>query len=619
MTAVAIMQLVEKGKVNLDAEVQTYVPYFPKKQWPVTVRHVLGHLGGISHYKNPTQELHIKDRKSTREAIAIFENFDLVAEPGTRYSYSSYGYNLLGAIIEAASGMSYGEYMRQHIWQPLGMTDTQMDDPLEVIPNRVRGYQLINGKIKNSEFVDISSRFAAGGTRSTVPDLLKFAKGFIEGKLLSEKQTQLVGTSMQTKSGMLTDYGMGWQTEPQNGRYTIAHSGGQQETRTFLYVFPTQRLAFAAAVNGEGGNPFAYIERLFQLINGEQPVTPGYSNDKSRNAAYNSIDAAFNYGLGYFDQTGQPLTSDPNELAAAFADFKRLVALDVLAVAAPETLRKIREGVHPVGSRAFTKIGSYMAQRLKEKYGPARLASYPGGSLNFFQDYITLSSSDSGIPKEHRFDQPFVSLVSEMARDWNRTNSPFVKQLRLMANDDLDQVGATLRRTFQGATVYPSFADPLFGVARQLLLKGDHTRALKASRLAADLYPETPSANLIHGIALVFSADIENAKVFLKKSAMLNPTGGASAGGLNNVAYQLAGAGMVDHGLAVLRIAIDIYPQEANLHDSLGEFLLRKGEKAKALESYRKALELNPNFGNSTRAREVVQKLTAELGAQKQP
>ena len=193
MTALAILQLVEKGKINLDAEVQTYVPYFPRKQWPVTVRQLLGHLGGISHYKNPANESHIKTRKSTREAIAIFETFDLVAEPGTRYSYSSYGYNLLGAIIEAASGMSYGEYMRQNVWQPLGMNETRMDDPLEVIPNRVRGYQLIDGKVKNSEFIDISSRFAAGGTRSTVPDMLKFAKGIMNGKLVNVRHNESDG------------------------------------------------------------------------------------------------------------------------------------------------------------------------------------------------------------------------------------------------------------------------------------------------------------------------------------------------------------------------------------------------------------------------------------------
>jgi CubicO group peptidase (beta-lactamase class C family) len=101
MTATAILQLVEKGKIDLDAEVQTYVPYFPKKKLPVTVRQL---LGGISHYKDYDKEGHFKDNKTTREAIAVFENFDLIADPGTRFNYSSYGYNLLGAVIEGASG-----------------------------------------------------------------------------------------------------------------------------------------------------------------------------------------------------------------------------------------------------------------------------------------------------------------------------------------------------------------------------------------------------------------------------------------------------------------------------------------------------------------------------------
>jgi CubicO group peptidase (beta-lactamase class C family) len=309
MTAVAIMQLVEKKKINLDAEVQTYVPYFPKKQWPVTVRQVLGHLGGISHYKNFELEGHIKTRKSTREAIAIFENFDLVAEPGTRYSYSSYGYNLLGAIIEAASGMSYGEYMRQNIWLPLGMTDTRMDDPLEIIPNRVRGYQLLDGKVQNSEFIDISSRFAGGGTRSTVPDLLKFAKGIMNEKLVTSTSLNLMTTSMSTRAGRLTDYGMGWETEPYNGRYMLIHSGGQQETRTLLYVLPSRRLAVAVAANFEGSNPGVYLERLFQLLTGAPVYLNAYSADKTKANAAEAIKVTFDYGLANFEHTRKSLAA----------------------------------------------------------------------------------------------------------------------------------------------------------------------------------------------------------------------------------------------------------------------------------------------------------------------
>ena len=102
MTAIAVLQLVEKGEIDLDAAVQTYVPYFPKKKWPLTVRLLLGHLGGISHYKDYDKEGHIKVHKNTEEALKIFSDFDLVAEPGTKFNYSSYGYNLLAAVVEGA-------------------------------------------------------------------------------------------------------------------------------------------------------------------------------------------------------------------------------------------------------------------------------------------------------------------------------------------------------------------------------------------------------------------------------------------------------------------------------------------------------------------------------------
>jgi len=133
ITAIAVLQLVEKGKIDLDAEVQTYVPYFPKKKWPVTVRQLLGHIGGISHYKNYDVEGHIKVHKNTKQALDIFKDFDLVAEPGTRFNYSSYGFNLLGAVIEVASGQYYGDYLKKHIFGPLSMKDSRIDDPVDPI------------------------------------------------------------------------------------------------------------------------------------------------------------------------------------------------------------------------------------------------------------------------------------------------------------------------------------------------------------------------------------------------------------------------------------------------------------------------------------------------------
>ena len=615
MTAVAILQLVEKGKINLDAEVQTYVPYFPKKQWPVTVRQVLGHLGGISHYKNYEQEGHIKVRKTTREAVGIFENFDLVAEPGTRYSYSSYGYNLLGAIIEAVSGMSYGEYMRQNVWQPLGMNDTRMDDPLEIIPNRVRGYQLVDGKVKNSEFIDVSSRFAAGGTRSTVPDLLKFAKGIIERKLVSAESMNWMSHSMSTKAGRLTDYSMGWQTTPYNGRYMLAHSGGQQETRTLLYVLPSRKMAIAVGVNFEGSNPSVYVDRLLQLLTGVPPDLNVYSGDKVKAGLAEAIKGTFNYGLSSFEQTGKAATTNDSELAEAFAYFNESTNPDALKTNPQDALKKIREGVHPAGKEAFTKVGSYMAQKLSEKNGVAKLDSYAAlGGITFFHDYIALAKADASLPSNMRFNESFSALVEDMARDWNKANTQYARRFWLMSDEDLNSVGKTLKQTFTGLAVYPNLVDDFFNVTRQAVLKGDHAKALKTGKLALELYPESGTANFLQGITLVLNHDSAGGQIALKKGAALNPNGPASAGGLNNIAYQLGGVGKVDDALTILSAAIEMYPKEANLYDSQGEFLLKKGEKAKALASYKKALELNPNFPNAAVAREIVTKLSTELG-----
>jgi CubicO group peptidase (beta-lactamase class C family) len=271
MTAVAVLQLAEAGRIDLDAEVQTYVPYFPRKKWPVTVRQLLGHLGGIPHYVNKDAEQHITVHKTTREAVAIFEAFDLVAEPGTRYSYSSYGYNLLGAAIEGASGTPYADYMRDHVWRPLAMESVRLDDPQALIPHRVRGYRLVDGEVRNSEFIDVSSRFAAGGARGTVPDLLRFVQGVQLGKLLSPASLELVYRPMRTRDGQPVPYSAGWQVPPfKNRGRTVANDGGQPETRTFILNVPDRGFGLAFAMNLEADIYAPIVLRLYEVVLGEK-------------------------------------------------------------------------------------------------------------------------------------------------------------------------------------------------------------------------------------------------------------------------------------------------------------------------------------------------------------
>ncbi|MBC7911978.1 MAG: serine hydrolase [Pyrinomonadaceae bacterium] len=611
MTALAVLQLAEKGKINLDAEVQTYVPYFPKKPWPVTVRQVLGHLGGISHYKNPANELHIKENKTTREAIALFENFDLVAEPGTRYSYSSYGYNLLGAIIESASGKSYGEYMRENVWQPLGMNDTRMDNPTDLIPNRVRGYQMVNGEIKNSEFIDISSRFAAGGTRSTVVDLLKFAKGINSGQLLSKESYDAMFTSLATKDGRYTDYGLGWETTPLNGHFTIAHSGGQQETRTLLYIFPAQKFAIAAAINFEGSSPGAYVDRLHQLLTDEPWAMQAYTADKTNAALYRGLYASFAPGMAYFDRYQKPFTESREELGAAFAYFNQALNPETAASDAAGALAKIRTGRHPASAHAFTKVGSYAAMKLKERGGANSFNAYAGaGAITFFNDYIELYKKDASIPQEFRFSEPVEKMLSSWNQSWAKTNTPYVRKL-FLSEATLDEAATNLRKSFAGAQMYPNVLEPLLQIARQAALRGNRQSATKAGTLATELYPQDDTAMGTLGVIHLVFGERAQAETMLKKSLAMNPQGLASADGLNRMAYQLSGAGKAEQGFELLKLAIELHPKAANLYDTLGEFYMNKGEKQKAMEQYQKALEIDPKYPNAENARAIVKKLAS--------
>ena len=609
MTAVAVLQLAEKGKINLDAEVQTYVPYFPKKKWPVTVRQLLGHLGGIPHYVNADAELHIKTRKTTRESIALFENYDLVAEPGTRYSYSSYGYNLLGAVVESASGQPYGDYMRDNVWRPLGVGDTRMDDPLALIPNRVRGYQLIDGKLANSEFVDISSRFAAGGTRSTVPDLLKFAEGVMQGKLLSKRSYELMFESMQTREGRFTNYSAGWGTNSSGGRFMVTHSGGQNETRTLLVVFPAKNLAIAGAVNFEGSSAEWYVNRLFQVLTGEPMFTAAYTGDAAKDAVYAGLRDTFNDGLAHFARRREPLAKSDAEAAEAFAYFNKHVSEEALRGAPQETRRKIRDGRHPAGGQSFVKVGSYMAARLREKYGDARLDAYSAeGPFAFFADYVALYKSRSDFPAALRFEAPFEQLVARWRSSWEKANTAYVRGLALTP-DAGAEVAANLRKAFAGAEIYPSFVDDLVGTTRQLVQRGERERALKNARLALDLYPASDEANVYLAVAqLVSGENAADAPRLVAKAKEINPNGAASAGGLNSLAYQLASINKRDAGLELLKIASALYPQEANLYDSIGEFYVLKGEKATGIGFYRKALEVDPNLASAKKALEQLTK-----------
>jgi CubicO group peptidase (beta-lactamase class C family) len=611
ITAIAVLQLVEKGKIDLDAEVQAYAPYFPKKKWPVTVRLLLGHLGGISHYKNYAVEGRIKIHKNTKEALAIFQDFDLVAEPGTKYSYSSYGFNLLGAVIEGASGESYGSYIKKHIFEPLGMTDSCMDDPVEIIPNRVRGYRLMGGKIKNSEYVDVSSRFAGGGTRSTVVDLLKYANAIIDGALLKNETWKRMFRSMATRQGLYTGYGMGWRVSPWRGHFMVSHSGSQPETRTHLLIFPTEDFAIAIASNREGLNLMPYVRRLAELVLDENLDSSAYVSDKAGQVIYDACNSTFSYGVSRFDWYGSRTAKDEQDLAKAFAYFNKHVDRNALRRNFKEAKKKIDGGFHPVSNQAAVKVGSFMASSLQEALGEDILLSYyKSGPLAFFSDYIKISKKWPSIRKQYRFTKNFTKLISRWEKDWNATYTDHIQNLFITVHTDFDVLGPELKKTFAQASLYPDFVEDMERVGQYFLEKNETQKSLDIFKLSNELYPNSPASRTNLAAAYIWTGNVEEARRLFKEAFALDPEHrSVSVNRFFYLARQLERARKIKEVFALADIAMELYPKNAELHKNVADIYLNSGLKTRAIHFYKKALEIDPKL---EAARKILEKLERE-------
>ncbi len=248
-TALAVMQLVEQGKIKLDDEVQVYVPSFPKKQAPITIRQLLGHQGGIRHY-NGAEFLSAKHYATVEEALTIFKDDPLVAEPGTKYSYTTYGYNLLSRVVEAASGMTFLEYVQTRIIAPLGLKQTFFDEQQRLIPQRARYYtKRQTAALENASQVDQSNKWGGGGLLSTVEDLLRYAASYDGQQLLKAETITQMFTGQKTSDGKPTAYGMGWAVAVEEGRRRVEHTGGSVGATAELAKYPEQKLTIAVLVN----------------------------------------------------------------------------------------------------------------------------------------------------------------------------------------------------------------------------------------------------------------------------------------------------------------------------------------------------------------------------------
>ncbi len=264
MTATAVGLLHERGLLDLDAPVRDYVRSFPEKEWPVTTRQLMGHVAGVRRYSDDEELLYMRRHCDTAlDGLELFAGDPLLFEPGTRYRYSEYGWTLVGAVVEAAAGEPFLDFMQREVLDPLQMRDTVLDDPAGPVADRTSFYWPraardasvlgVEGAIrKDAENTCIQG---AGSLLSTPTDVVRFGLAMLEGRLLRAETLEMLRTPLEIGSGESTGYGLGWYeleisigpgSEP-----TIAfgHEGSSVGGTTSFVTLPEHGIVIAITTN----------------------------------------------------------------------------------------------------------------------------------------------------------------------------------------------------------------------------------------------------------------------------------------------------------------------------------------------------------------------------------
>jgi CubicO group peptidase (beta-lactamase class C family) len=259
MTATAAGLLWERGRLDFDVPIQTYLPEFPEKRWPITTGQLMGHIAGVVRSGPLAEILRLGHCENARAAIKPVADDTLLFEPGTEWSYSNFGYLLVGAVVESAAGEPYLEFMDREVFTPAGMELT-VPDLADEGGESVKYDRASFGTLRRrQDESDMSCPMAAGGFLSTPTELIRFAYAMLNATILDSATVNLFWTPQRLKSGAPTAYGYGWsirnvalaRDEEANTR-TIAHGGSVLGGQAMLMILPDEDIVVAVMMNAAG-------------------------------------------------------------------------------------------------------------------------------------------------------------------------------------------------------------------------------------------------------------------------------------------------------------------------------------------------------------------------------
>ncbi|HEX8170699.1 MAG TPA: serine hydrolase [Thermoanaerobaculia bacterium] len=275
-TAVAILQLVEQGKISLADPIAKFFPDYPSEWKAITVEHLLTHTSGMPSYSSKDDFMSlIRTDLTPQQLIDTFKNDPLQFAPGERYASGNSDYVILGALIEKVTGQSYADYMASNVFAKAGLTHTSYDDPIRIIPKRVKGYDRNRGAIVNARYVSPTIPYSAGSIISTVDDLATWTDAVAAGKVVRRDLLDRAWTPYKLPSGEATGYGYGWAIDDLFGSRVISHGGRVMGFTAYALWMPQEKV-FVTILSNTDASPVSteYLARRLATYAIGKPWNP---------------------------------------------------------------------------------------------------------------------------------------------------------------------------------------------------------------------------------------------------------------------------------------------------------------------------------------------------------
>jgi CubicO group peptidase (beta-lactamase class C family) len=285
-TAIAILQLAEKGLISLQDNITKYIKDFPVGEYPITIEHLLTNTSGIRDYANADTVNPFIEREDFTPArlISYFKNQPLLFKPGSKYNYSNSNWVLLGYIIQLVSGQDYHQYMKDHIIIPAGLQHTLYAEERTIVPGRVQGYTRDRGLFENTYYQSLSMGFACGDLLSNTEDLYHWNKAVLSGDLINTQNVGKAFSPYTLTDGTATHYGYGWFIDTLYGNRCIHHEGQVSGFIALEKYFPASDTYVVILTNVKSGEDKTdFSSRRFRLFNDIAYLALGNSFSKEVN------------------------------------------------------------------------------------------------------------------------------------------------------------------------------------------------------------------------------------------------------------------------------------------------------------------------------------------------